>query len=88
VKRSCEPGEGVGEANDRPLIIDHRRSIPGIASDISKVNRNTVLPEHGMSSAAISNRNKTISGDADHLSEIIDRHGAPKHEEVSLEHAK
>src|SRR5207253_1972940 len=65
-------GGRVGEADDRSLIIDRRGRIPGIASDVPKVSRNTVLPKHGVSSADTSNRHTAIAGDADHLTRVID----------------
>src|SRR5947208_3111564 len=68
---SCSAGSGVGETHDRPVIVDCCGSIPGIASDVAKISRNTVFPKHRMSSANTSDRNTTIAGDADHLTEVI-----------------
>src|SRR5207245_2962447 len=59
----CSSGGRVGDADDRSLIIDRRGRIPGIASDVPKVSRNTVLPKHGVSSADTSNRHTAIAGD-------------------------
>src|SRR5438093_3646276 len=69
---SCGARGGVGETDDRPLIIDGCGRIPGIASDVSKIMRNAVLPKHRVFSANTSDRDTTIAGDTDHLTEIID----------------
>src|SRR6266702_2760352 len=45
VSSGCARG-GVGEADDRPLIVDRGGSVPGIASDIPKIGRSTVFSEH------------------------------------------
>src|SRR5713226_3784620 len=74
-KSSCSARGRVGEADDRSLIIDRSGSVPGIASNVPKVNRNTVLPEHRMLSADTSDRDTTIAGDANHLTIVIDRCG-------------
>jgi len=68
---SCSAGSGVGETHDRPVIVDRCGSVPGIASDVAKISRNTVFPKHRMFSANTSDRNTTIAGDADHLTEVI-----------------
>src|SRR6266700_5777679 len=69
---SCSARGRVGETDDRALIIDGCGRVPGIASDVPKIIRNTVLPKHRVFSANTSDRDSTIAGDADHLSEIID----------------
>ena len=60
------------ETNDRSLIIDRCGRVPGIAADVAKINRNTVLPKHRVFSADASDRNTAIAGNADHLTEVID----------------
>src|SRR5438445_12731534 len=40
---SCSAGSGVGETHDRPVIVDRCGSVPGIASDVAKISRNTVF---------------------------------------------
>src|SRR6266536_3702110 len=72
---SCSSRHLVGEADDCPLIIDCCGGVPGIASDVPKVRRNPVLPKYRVSGADTSDRNTTIAGDADHLTEVIDRCG-------------
>ncbi len=70
-KNSCGARGRVGETHDRPVIVDRCGSVPGIASDVAKISRNTVFPKHRMFSANTSDRNTTIAGDADHLTEVI-----------------
>jgi len=48
------------ETNDRSLIIDRCGRVPGIAADVAKINRNTVLPKHRVFSADASDRNTAI----------------------------
>src|SRR2546425_955274 len=57
---SCSSRHRVGEADDCPLIIDCCGGVPGIASDVPKVSRNTVLPKYRVFSADTPDRNTTI----------------------------
>src|SRR5262249_30625258 len=68
---SCSARGRVGEADDRPLIINRGGSVPGIAADVAKINRNRVSPKHRVLSAYTSDGNTAITGNADHLTEVI-----------------
>ena len=58
----------VGESHDLTLVIDGRRRVPPMSSDIAKVNRPAIFPQHGVLGAECSYGILANTGDPNDLS--------------------
>jgi hypothetical protein len=58
-----------------PWLLNGRRRIPGMPSEITEVDRDTLFPENRVRSTHSANRNSTRAGDTDNVPAIIDSGG-------------
>src|SRR6266481_1839105 len=66
------------ETHDGSLVIDRRRCVPGMSSEVRDFGRNAVLPENRVGGTDASDRDTTGPRDADDLAHVIDRRGGAR----------